>query len=274
MPRHHWTQDHDAWLRRAAQPYTLTLRQLLREFNAAFGLALRPGQLTSHLRGLGLCWRRGSVRQPLRNWTEAEIAWLHAHTRGLTLAQIRAALARVFGTDHALPAIRAALNNRGISTGVDTRIRPGQVPWNKGRTGYIGANRTSFAPGNQPVTTKPLGTLRRNSDGYLEIKIAEPNPWTGAATRYKALHVVVWERAHGPVPPHHAVLFVDSDKDNTALENLRCVHRGVLGILSKRGWHTLPPALRPAAIAAAELELAVTRKRKGKGKSGNEKAES
>lgn len=262
MPRHYWTQDQTAWLCAAAQPRALTLAQLTARFNARFQLALRQGQIGSKARALGLHWRRGDVRAALRNYQPAEIAWLVEHAKGKSLEAIQAGLAHVFGAHHGLPSLKAALGNRGIRTGRDTRFQRGQKVWNAGTKGATGKNRTTFRPGNVPASIKPLGTTRRSRDGYIEIKVAQPNPWTGCPTRYRPLHLVNWEAAHGPVPPQHAVLFVDGDKNHCALDNLRCVHRGVLGILAKNGWHKLPVELREAAIATAQLILATSQRAK------------
>lgn len=40
------------------------------------------------------------------------------------------------------------------------------------------------------VNTKPVGTERKRADGYIWVKIAEPNTW-------KEKHVLLYESVHG-----------------------------------------------------------------------------
>ena len=39
------------------------------------------------------------------------------------------------------------------------------------------------------------------------------------------VHLLVWEAAHGPIPAHHAIIFLDGDKKNITLGNLELVTR-------------------------------------------------
>lgn len=52
----------------------------------------------------------------------------------------------------------------------------------------------------------PIGAERINSDGLLERKVAHGGA-VNAARRWVGVHRLVWEAAHGPVPPGHAVCF-------------------------------------------------------------------
>lgn len=69
---------------------------------------------------------------------------------------------------------------------------------------------TRFQPGRElsgraAQQVKPLGSYRVNADGYLDQKVStEPGP---QHRRWKPVHRIVWEQAHGPVPAGHAVCF-------------------------------------------------------------------
>lgn len=80
------------------------------------------------------------------------------------------------------------------------------MPWNKGRPFDAGGRSvdTRFRAGNRPQTWVPIGSRRVNSDGVLDRKITD----TGYAPRdWRAVHRMVWEAAHGDVPPGHVVVF-------------------------------------------------------------------
>lgn len=106
------------------------------------------------------------------------------------------------------------LSNRGIGT----RFKPGHVTWNKGKQGYMGANKTSFKKGNKPHNHKPVGSTRIDKDGYLLIKTAEPRKW-------ELMHRHVWEKANGTIPKHSIVVFKDGNKLNCELANLQLISK-------------------------------------------------
>lgn len=94
---------------------------------------------------------------------------------------------------------------------IERRFKPGHEPWNKGK---------SYQPGGRSVETqfkkgeirgqaqhnyKPIGSYRISKDGYLEQKTTDDHPVP--ARRWVAVHRLVWEAAHGPIPKGHAVVF-------------------------------------------------------------------
>lgn len=108
--------------------------------------------------------------------------------------------------------------------GMGTRFQKGSAPANKGlrRPGYsVGRMaETQFKKGNRPHTWRPIGTERHSKEGYLQIKLRD----TGVTRRdYVAIHHLVWELHHGPIPPKHHVAFKDRDKTNITIENLELV---------------------------------------------------
>jgi hypothetical protein len=98
---------------------------------------------------------------------------------------------------------------RGDNVGSAHRFPKGHVPANKGRKspglaiGRMG--ETQFKKGSRPHTWLPVGTYRINSDGVLELKTNdEPGPYY---VRWKPVHRLVWEQAHGAIPKGHMVAF-------------------------------------------------------------------
>lgn len=93
------------------------------------------------------------------------------------------------------------------------RFQPGTVPWNKGIKGSTGTHPNTranhFRPGNlngrAQANRQPVGALRITDDGTLQRKVAGT---VGALYRnWRAVHRIVWEEVHGPVPPGHLVVF-------------------------------------------------------------------
>ena len=106
------------------------------------------------------------------------------------------------------------------------QLKKGNVPMNKGRKqdeymtpeAIERTKATRFKKGNVPLNHKPLGYERINVDGYIEVKVREPNV-------FKAKHRVLWEKHHGKIPRSHNVQFRDGNRQNIELDNLYLVSR-------------------------------------------------
>ena len=148
------------------------------------------------------------------------------------------------------------MNNHGICSGVDTKFKPGHVPANKGRKGYCapGCERTWFQKGNRPADAVPVGTEKEREDGYVYVKVQD-----GRKNRnWMQKHRLIWEQAHGPVPPGHVVTFLDGDKRNFALDNLVLISRAEHGVLNKRGLRFEDSELTKTSILLAKVLLATS----------------
>jgi hypothetical protein len=112
--------------------------------------------------------------------------------------------------------------------GIACRFQPGQAPWNKGKPhpGSWRAIDTQFKPGQKPHTWQPIGHERISADGYPQIKMSD----TGVTRRdYINISHLVWFYAgRGDIPPGHALIFKDGNKQNATLDNLELVTRAEL----------------------------------------------
>jgi hypothetical protein len=156
----------------------------------------------------------------------------------------RAAILGLKKTDEYLSTLAAA--SRLPVVGARFRFSKGHVPANKGlrRPGYAPGRMadTQFKKGvRQGVAVrlyKPIGTERVSKDGYLERKVNDDLP---LQRRWRAVHLVVWEAANGPLPQGHAVAFKNGDKTDVRLENLECITRREL--MARNTVHNLPKDL-------------------------------
>jgi hypothetical protein len=100
--------------------------------------------------------------------------------------------------------------------------------------GYDAGGRsaeTRFSNGRMPHNHVPVGTVVMSTDGYLKIKVEEPKRW-------KFVHRMNWEHAHGPIPKGMALVFKDGNHENCAVENLELITRQEL--MSRNTVHNLP----------------------------------
>lgn len=105
-------------------------------------------------------------------------------------------------------------------------FKKGHTPHTKGKRaeewmspeGLARSAASRFKKGQRPATWKPIGSERINVDGYIEVKVVEGKPW-----RHK--HRVMWEEVNGAVPDGYMVSFIDGNKQNCVLSNLKLVAR-------------------------------------------------
>jgi hypothetical protein len=171
---------------------------------------------------------------------------------------------REFGFAISAKAMGGVLKNHGLKNGRDGRFRPGQVPPNKGRKGYCspGSEKGWFEPGNMPFNTMPLGSERVNAYGYVEVKYSEKSG--PPKNRWKGKHVLAWEKANGPVPEGHAVIFADGDRRNFKLKNLVLVSRKELAVLNRAGMlGSKNEGIAKVSVGIARLQVLLADRKRG-----------
>src|SRR3990167_8622095 len=105
-----------------------------------------------------------------------------------------------------------------------TSFTPGMIPWNKGKRGYMPANRTSFQPGPRPELQAPLGTIvtrTRHKRGAKQRKfIKTETGWIEFAKH-------VWISAAQMLLPGDIVHHINGDSVDDRFENLIAIPRNV-----------------------------------------------
>jgi len=178
-------------------------------------------------------------------YTEEQQVFIKEHVQGRTTEELTDLVNERFGINLSISQIRAYKKNNKLLSGVDARFKRGRTSYNKGKsTG--GWKPTQFKEGNRPHNYMPVGSERVNGDGYVDIKIADPNKW-------RAKHLIVWETAHGPVPKGYVILFGDQNRRNFDLDNLLLVSKRQMLTLNRRGLIQRDTELTRSAILVTDL---------------------
>lgn len=182
--------------------------------------------------------------------------------RSLNATYGRARLLGLHKSNAYLASSDACRLRRGDHVGARFRFEKGHAPANKGlrRPGWHrGRMRdTQFQKGQIGTRYMPIGSTRL-VDGYVYRKVSNTRyvPWT---KNWTLEHRLVWEAAHGPVPPGHALCFRDGDRTNTRLENLELITRRVL--IGRNTLHRLPPPLVHAIQLLGALHRQINKRTK------------
>ena len=111
-----------------------------------------------------------------------EIAnFIKSNAKGMYNKDLTELVNKTFGTCYKISQIDSYKNNHGISSGLNGQFVKGQIPPNKGKKMspemYEKCKTTMFKKGNIPQNHRPVGSERVAKDGYMQIKVAEPNKW-------------------------------------------------------------------------------------------------
>lgn len=185
--------------------------------------------------------------------TKEQHAFLREFIPGHHYREIVEAFNAKYDTDYmTLDRINHYCKNHKVYTGFDGQYKKGNRPLVAWKKGEHPGKKTEFKPGNPPHNMAPVGAIVKRTDGYLQKKIAYPNKW-------KLLHLIVWEEAHGPVPKGMCLAFRDGNRENCDLNNLRLIHRGSIAQLSK--FSDTRGETRDVAITISELKFAIKNRR-------------
>lgn len=147
-----------------------------------------------------------------------------------------------FNTNYSKAQIIYFKRKNKLVSGLTGHFKKGQVSFNKGlkwddyvsKEGQANSRKTTFKKGNIPQNTKPIGTHYVDSkDGYLYVKVKDKGPRFGRNGMWQQYHHLVWIDANGPIPKGHVVMFLDRDRNNFDLDNLKLISRKELSIINK-----------------------------------------
>lgn len=121
-----------------------------------------------------------------------------------------------------LSQITSAIKRYGYNTEFDGQFQKGHKTWNKGTKGLTGPNKTSFQKGCKPWNKKEIGSERIDSNGYILMKVKEPNVW-------KLKHRILYEKYHNiKLTQDDVVIFADQNKLNLEKDNLILINKSQL----------------------------------------------
>lgn len=132
-------------------------------------------------------------------------------------------------------------------------FKKGDTPPNKGKKwgefmspqGQENSRKTTFKKGNIPPNHRQVGSERITRDGYIEIKIQEPNV-------FKFKHRVIWEEHNGPTPRGYNIQFRDKNPLNCSIDNLYMISRSEQ--MNENTIMRYPESLRTAIKRVSKIE--------------------
>ena len=149
--------------------------------------------------------------------------------------------------------VRSGITNAGC-------FKKGSIPHNKGKKmsaeTYWKVKGTMFKKGNIPKNHREVGSERVNVDGYVEIKVAEPNKWV-LKQRW------LYEQHHNvKLTKSDVIIFLDGNRLNLNIDNLFLISRAALARFNQDKLYSDNSEMTKAAALMAELKTKTRKKRK------------
>lgn len=217
--RYNWTAAMDAYIREnwGIKPPREIIKHLGVGKTALKGRLKKLGLPTAG--GFYHAWTAAEKKQLARLYADRSSEEV-AHLIGLTLQQVyRQAGRRGLEKSSAYrERIKAMTSAKLCASGAAHRFPKGHAPANKGKRGQPSVGRmaeTQFKKGDHPGNWLPIGATRLSKEGYLQVKMTD----TGYPPRdWIAMHNLVWELHHGPIPPKHHVAFRDGNRNHERID--------------------------------------------------------
>ena len=204
-------------------------------------------------------WRCHNNIKLKPRWTQEVKDYIAAQIKNHTAREVAEMVKTEFNwPDMTAEKIQGALERYGIKTGRTGYFKKGMTTWNKGKKMSeelkAKVSKSWFPKGHKPASFQPIGSIRCDVDGYLRKKVGDCD--------WRLLHVLEWEKVHGPVPEGYCVTCLDGNRSNVALDNLALISRRENAILNHSKLRFKDPALTETGIKIARVKLAVKDKRK------------
>lgn len=198
----------------------------------------------------------------MKKYTDDIIDFLREIAPGRNYKEIVEIFNKKYDLDMTVDKLSSLLSRKKINTGTLGQFKKNYIPWNKGKKGYMGANKTSFKKGNTPANWLPVGGETISKEGYTLIKVNnEGSMWQ----RWALKHRVVWEQYHKKkIPKGAVIIFADGDRSNLDIGNLICVTREELKVLNKCRLISSVPELTKTGLNVAKIKIKLAEIRKGK----------
>ena len=170
-----------------------------------------------------------------------------------------------FGTNIAANEIKYFRHNNHLNSGLNGRFKKGHLTHNKGKKQieYMSKEAiertklTRFKKGNRPINYRPIGSERITKNGYIEIKIDDPNRW-------QLKHRYLYEQENGKIPDGYNLIFLDGNKRNLNLSNLKLVSKAEDLIMNNNKLFTSNSELTKSGVLIARVIDKVNKKKNEK----------
>lgn len=240
-----YTDEMIEWL--AKHHNTVKLEDLVKMFNETFNTDYTKSAIWHKIdRAKNIKYNRTREYVPRLNWTKELVTYLKENYDHYSYNDLSNIMNKKFNIktttssiEHKVYRLGLKKSEKGIAKSRDNKtiskfwFKKGHIPWHK----------------------KQLGYERVQPGGWTWVKVAEPDV-------FEAKHRVVWEKANGPIPKDKCIIFLDGNRGNFNLDNLKLINRSELVILNKMGLERHDAEITKTSLHIVRLTLKINERSK------------
>lgn len=244
-----YSESHLAFIEKSFKK--MSVNDLTAAFNAKFNLDKTEQQIRYAIKNNKFtCGRKQGelTKGKYRNYTDEQAEFIKSGYKKWDISELTERFNARFGASKTFSQIRCFARNHNVKSGRTGQFERGQLPHNAGTKGLMKPNKTSFKKGNIPANHREVGSERVSVDGYIEVKVAEPNVWN-------LKQRLIYEKEIGPIPDNYNVRFLDGDRQNFEPSNLILVSNYENAILNRRyQLNQQPVEFRETLVIMAKID--------------------
>ena len=182
-------------------------------------------------------------------WTDTELDYLRQIVKDRYIFEIAELMSIKFNYEFRKSQIKSIMAKHKITNNMKNKIPKGIEPWNK-----------NLKIGNSHIhNLKNVGDEYISSNGFTMMKLDNP-------TRWVQKHRYLYEQQFGEIPKDKVLIFLDGNKQNLNLDNLKCITRKQLIKMNQNGLFYDNAELTEAGSELANLMLKINEVSKNKKK--------
>ena len=180
-------------------------------------------------------------------WTNTELEYLRQIVKDRYIFEIAELMSIKFGYEFRKSQIKSIMAKYKITNNMKHKVPKGTEPWNK-----------NLKIGNSHIhNLKNTGDEYISSNGFTMMKLDNP-------TRWVQKHRYLYEQQFGEIPRDKVLIFLDGNKQNLNLDNLKCITRKQLIKMNQNGLFYNNAELTEAGSELANLMLKINEVSKNK----------
>lgn len=137
------------------------------------------------------------------------------------------------------------------------QFKKGHIPFNKGVKMSLElrnkVKHTFFKKGHVPANYMPVGSERPKGEGYIYVKVADPNVW-------KLKQRLIYEQHYGEIPENMNVMFIDNNRHNFDINNLKLIDNREN--MRMNSVHNLPASIKQMIILLKRIKNKIRDRKK------------
>lgn len=224
-------------------------RELVELFKEKFGVVFSFAQIKYYKTKYGI--KSGVVSHPAQLLSSEQLEWLKSFLPVTDYSILLELLKQKYGVSLTKKQIISLFSKKGMKSGVHVGAK-------KGHTYNIGKklskehrekiSHVMFQKGRESHNRKPVGAEHVCSNGYIIVKVAEPNTW-------RAKHHVEWEKHYEPIKKNEVIIFLDGDKANCKIDNLMVITKAENNVLNHKHMRSKDADTTKASALVARLQI-------------------